>query len=157
MEKKSKGRDLRIIRTRKAMSTPFISLWKKIQAIILIFGAKFKVQLRRNARKDSSFVNNAVKIIDRIDENSEEFSEKADEVVKEGEEKVNAFKQFLAKKPGVFVGYLTGIVVVSLGLLVLFNNTTAYEYSYNDRPLGLVKNQSQVIELLPIVEKELKK
>ena len=47
------------------------------------------------------------------------------------------------------------IVLASIGIVGVFAWATDYEYSYNGKPLGIVKEQSDVLEILDIVSDEL--
>lgn len=47
------------------------------------------------------------------------------------------------------------IVLAVIGIVGVFAGATDYEYSYNGRPLGIVKDQSDVLEILDIVNDEL--
>lgn len=49
----------------------------------------------------------------------------------------------------------TIIVIAIIGIVGVFAWSTDYEYSYNGRPLGIVKEQSDVLEILDIVNDEL--
>ena len=51
--------------------------------------------------------------------------------------------------------YFTGIVILTICTVAVFNHVTGYEYSYNGRVLGLVKNQEDAIKVLDIASKGL--
>lgn len=46
-------------------------------------------------------------------------------------------------------------LVVLIGMVALFASTTDYEYSYNGRALGIVKEQKDVLSILSLVSEEL--
>lgn len=47
------------------------------------------------------------------------------------------------------------ILVVGVGVIAIFASAVDYEYSYNGRPLGIVKEQRDVLEILDLVSEEL--
>lgn len=49
----------------------------------------------------------------------------------------------------------TVLILASVGIVGVFAWATDYEYSYNGKPLGIVKEQSDVLEILDIVSDEL--
>ena len=51
--------------------------------------------------------------------------------------------------------YFTGVVILIMCTVAVFNHVTGYEYSYNGRVLGLVKNQEDAIKVLDIASKGL--
>ena len=51
--------------------------------------------------------------------------------------------------------YFTGIVILTICTVSVFNHVTGYEYSYNGRVLGLVKNQEDTLKVLDIASKGL--
>ncbi len=51
--------------------------------------------------------------------------------------------------------YFTGIVILTICTVAAFNHVTGYEYSYNGRVLGLVKNQEDTLKVLDIASKGL--
>ena len=55
------------------------------------------------------------------------------------------------------LGYFAGGLLVAIGIVAMFNYATAYEYSYNGKTLGYVKNQDEVIKILDVASTELTK
>lgn len=55
-----------------------------------------------------------------------------------------------------FSHFLGGILIL-ISVVTMFEFATAYEYSYNGRSLGYVKNQEDVTKILPLVSEELSK
>jgi len=53
--------------------------------------------------------------------------------------------------------YFTGGLLIAIGVVVLFSYATGYEYSYNGKHLGYVKNQEDVTKVLDLVSEELSK
>ena len=51
--------------------------------------------------------------------------------------------------------YFTGIVILTICTVSVFNHVTGYEYSYNGRVLGFVKNQEDTLKVLDIASKGL--
>lgn len=57
----------------------------------------------------------------------------------------------------VLFGVLTGVIIVIILTLSFFNYVTGYEYSYNKRVIGVVKNQEDLLALVDIVNEQLSK
>lgn len=55
----------------------------------------------------------------------------------------------------IIIKEATVLVLAGIGIVGVFAWATDYEYSYNGRPLGIVKNQSDVLEILDIISDEL--
>lgn len=66
----------------------------------------------------------------------------------DGRLKVHKYRRELAK-------YGIGALIVATGIIALFASITDYEYSYNGRTLGIVKDQQDVLAILELVSEEL--
>ena len=63
----------------------------------------------------------------------------------------------LAGKKKSILGHFAGAILVAVAVVALFNHATGFEYSYNGKALGYVKNQEDVIKILDLVSDELSK
>lgn len=61
-----------------------------------------------------------------------------------------------AKKKTILT-YFAGAVLVAIGVVSMLNYATAYEYAYNGKTLGYVKNQDDVYKILAIASDQLSK
>lgn len=53
------------------------------------------------------------------------------------------------------MGHITGILLIALALVSIFHHSIGYQYSYNGRELGYVKDQGNVIRILGLVNDQL--
>lgn len=65
-------------------------------------------------------------------------------------------KKLEGKKKSL-LGHFAGLVLVAIAVVALFNHATGFEYSYNGKALGYVKNQEDVLKILDLVSDELSK
>lgn len=65
-------------------------------------------------------------------------------------------KKLAGKKKSVLY-HFAGVILVAIAVVALFNHATGYEYSYNGKALGYVKNQEDVVKILDLVSDELTK
>lgn len=63
----------------------------------------------------------------------------------------------MAGKKKSVLGHFAGAILVAVAVVALFNHATGFEYSYNGKALGYVKNQEDVIKILDLVSDELSK
>lgn len=63
-------------------------------------------------------------------------------------------KYIVARKKSI-LGHFAGAVLIAIAVIALFNHATGYEYSYNGKVLGYVKNQEDVFKILDLVSSEL--
>ncbi len=61
---------------------------------------------------------------------------------------------FLIRKK-YYISHFLGVLLIAIAVVTLFDYATAYEYSYNGRVLGYVRNQEDVTKILDLVSKEL--
>ena len=66
----------------------------------------------------------------------------------DGRIRLHKYRRELAK-------YGIGVLIVGTGVIALFASITDYEYSYNGRTLGIVRDQQDVLEILDLVSEEL--
>lgn len=61
----------------------------------------------------------------------------------------------LEKHKKAILGHFTGVILVAIALVALFNHATGYTYAYNGKVLGYVKYQEDVLKILDLVSDEL--
>ncbi len=82
----------------------------------------------------------------------------ADNIVFQSERLWRAFNRLCAriwKNRILCLKYFTVTVILTMCTIAVFNHVTGYEYSYNGRALGLVKNQEDALKVLDIASKGL--
>ena len=70
---------------------------------------------------------------------------------------IHRTRKNLAGKKKSVLGHFAGAILVAVAVVALFNHATGFEYSYNGKALGYVKNQEDVIKILDLVSDELSK
>lgn len=65
-------------------------------------------------------------------------------------------KSFAGKKKSI-MGHFAGTILVAIAVIALFNHALGFQYAYNGKVLGYVKNQEDVIKILDLVSGELSK
>ncbi len=68
---------------------------------------------------------------------------------------INRLCMHIWKNRMLCLKYFTGIVILTICTVAAFNHVTGYEYSYNGRVLGLVKNQEDTLKVLDVASKGL--
>lgn len=63
----------------------------------------------------------------------------------------------LAGQKKTIMAHFAGAILIAIGVVALFNYATGFEYSYNGKVLGYVKNQEDVIKILDLVSDQLSK
>ena len=63
-------------------------------------------------------------------------------------------KFFVAEKKSI-LGHFAGAVLITIAVVALYSHASGYQYSYNGRVLGYVKNQEDVVKILDLVSSEL--
>ncbi len=54
-----------------------------------------------------------------------------------------------------FIQYILACVILATGIVVMFSSITDYEYAYNGRTLGIVKDQQDVLSILDMISEQL--
>ena len=65
-------------------------------------------------------------------------------------------KSFIEHKKSI-LSHFAGFILVAISMVAMFNYATGFQYSYNGKVLGYVKNQEDVIKILDLVSTELSK
>lgn len=64
-------------------------------------------------------------------------------------------RKHLSEQKKSILGHFAGFLLVAIALVAVFNYATGFQYSYNGKVLGYVKNQEDVIKVLSLVSQEL--
>ncbi len=64
----------------------------------------------------------------------------------------HSIKVHLDKYSKVYASYFFAALIISVGFVLIIDSVTCYAYTYNGRLLGYVKNQSDVVDVLGMVE-----
>ncbi len=69
--------------------------------------------------------------------------------------KLHDFRVDMAQYKRAIIKHCVIVLLAGVGMVLLFASAIDYEYSYNGRALGIVKEQSDVLEILDLVSEEL--
>ena len=122
-----------------------------------------KVMLRvikakhRFIQQESVFANRLVFVIDRMDRRSDQVDDIINSVKAAISWRVYRIRVLSDRHKQGLLGTLAGVVIVSILMISFFNFITGYEYAYNDRTLGMVKEQEDVLLLVDVVNQQLSK
>lgn len=95
--------------------------------------------------------------VNRVDDRNDLMAEKAEIVTKQNEIRFHRTRQLIDINKKRIVLCFSGGVAIILVLIGAINYMTAYEYSYNGKVLGLVKEQQDVLMILDVVSEQLTK
>lgn len=68
---------------------------------------------------------------------------------------VHNFLEMVRRNNKIIVRYAVALVLVAVGLLAILNSATGYEYAYKGKTLGVVKDQTDVVEIVAMVSENL--
>ncbi|MBR2674427.1 MAG: peptidoglycan DD-metalloendopeptidase family protein [Mogibacterium sp.] len=116
-------------------------------------------KLRRIKRKPYARRDRGVRFLSRIVDFADRIQSGADEII------INMGRGFIVELYKISAAYkhtrrvigmvLLSITITASGMLVLFNRFTVYEYAYNGKVLGYVREQEEVTEVLEIAGQKL--
>jgi len=114
--------------------------------------------LKRNfVARERSIAEAMAKMIVGIDRRNEVLAEKATKIVKRSTLKLILAREYAELNKAKLLIHLVFFLVVATIIAAGASYVSAYEYSYNGRVLGVVKNQEDVIKLLDVVTEQLTK
>jgi murein DD-endopeptidase MepM/ murein hydrolase activator NlpD len=93
--------------------------------------------------------------VDRFDVAHEKAATRTGHAAKEGNRLFRFARIMVDRRRTQLLKHFAIIVMVAVAVLSLFNYATGYEYSYNGKVLGVVKEQSDVFSVLEVVSKQL--
>ena len=97
------------------------------------------------------------------DERGGNMAKELNQRVNDGTEKLNTekagkfsrFLKFADRYKGLMLSSFAILVVAVVGMIGIINYNTAYEYSYNGRTLGVVKDKEDVLKIMDLVQSAL--
>lgn len=118
---------------------------------------KLKVVFRKIVETERKCSDKLAHWITRVDRQGDINAKKAEKAMKVGTVKAHRFRHWLdVHKRGVLMSF-SAVVAGCLIIVSAINWCTAYEYAYNGKTLGVVKEQENVLEILDIVSAQLSK
>ncbi|MBN7773385.1 peptidoglycan DD-metalloendopeptidase family protein [Clostridium aminobutyricum] len=107
--------------------------------------------------KEKATAARMVHFINHLDRTNEELADKTTVIVTVGNEKFNLAREWAELNKAKLLMHFAVVVAVVLCIAAVFNYTTAYEYAYNGRTLGIVEKQEDVLKIVDIVSRQLSK
>lgn len=123
-------------------------LWKRT----LMRPVKIK---HRMINKWNMDLNRLVAMIDFLDRRSDRVNDVIVSIQSGFTWRYNRLRIFSDRNKEPLLGILAGTVIVTILVLSFVNFVTGYEYAYNNRTLGIVKDQEDVTLLVDIVNQQL--
>jgi len=121
------------------------------------FLTKLTLIRRRVIKREKKTAAKLVDFIDSVDKRNDDLADRTIEIVEGGTEKFNLAREWAEINKKKLLIHFTIFVLVVLGFVAILNNVTAYEYAYNGRVLGMVKNQEDVLKVVDLVSTQLSK
>ena len=120
---------------------------------------KFKLisAKRRFWRREREMGTKMSNLVSNVDARNNEIAEKGAAAVETGTKKFNFAREWADLNKVLLLKYLSVVVILAIIGVAIFSNTTAFEYSYNGKTLGLVNNQEDVWKLADLVSQQLTK
>ncbi|MBK5245817.1 MAG: peptidoglycan DD-metalloendopeptidase family protein [Peptostreptococcaceae bacterium] len=114
--------------------------------------------LKRNfVARERLAADKMARMIVGIDHRNEELAEKATMIVERSSLKLMLAREYAELNKAKLLIKLVFFLVIATIIAAGFSYVSAYEYSYNGRVLGVVKNQEDVLKLLDVVTEQLTK
>ena len=105
--------------------------------------------------KEGVFSQGIIKRINRLDKQNEAIAVKASVAAKKNTLKINNMREWADRNKRRLLSIFAVSILILFGAAAILNHVTAYEYSYNGRVLGLVKEQHDVVHILGLVSDRL--
>ena len=101
--------------------------------------------------------NRAGFVIDKMDRKSDQVDDITTSIKAAIKFRLDRIRILSDRHKQGLLGSLAGLVIVLILATSFFNFVTGYEYAYNERTLGLVKNQEDVLILVDVLNRQLSK
>lgn len=105
--------------------------------------------------KDKQLAARMIHMVNRIDHRNDALAAKAADAAAEGTKQFNLAAEWAELNKRKLLLRFGAVVAVLLLILGALNFCTAYEYAYNGRALGLVRDQEDVLRILDLVSEQL--
>jgi murein DD-endopeptidase MepM/ murein hydrolase activator NlpD len=123
---------------------------RKVFRRFLIFRKGFR--LREQAMAESM-----AKLISDMDEKNEELAVRTTNMMRLSNLKIRIAREYAELNKAKLLVILTVVLIIATAIAAGINSITGYEYSYNGRVLGVVKEQEDVLKILDVVQEQLSK
>lgn len=123
---------------------------RKIFRRFLIFRKGFR--LREQAMAESM-----AKLISDMDQKNEELAVRTTNMMRLSNLKIRIAREYAELNKAKLLVILTVVLIIATAVAAGINSITGYEYSYNGRVLGVVKEQEDVLKILDVVQEQLSK
>ena len=121
---------------------------RKAKYVLLNYKRRFK----RSEKRASSGM---AEFISRLDNRNDILAERTVAIVRKSNRRYNLAREWAESNKRKLLAGLVVVIAAAVTTVSLINTNTAYVYAYNGRPLGMVKNQEDVLRILDVVSEQL--
>ena len=165
----------RIVNIQEKISRGINSLHKEIREKIREYYQENpeKAVLRRNKRRklfrrflifrkgfrtrEKAISESMAKLISDMDQKNEELALRTTNVMRLSNLKLRIAREYAELNKAKLLVILTVVLMIATAVAAGVSSITGYEYSYNGRVLGVVKEQEDVLKILDVVQDQLSK
>ena len=112
---------------------------------------------RRLAKREREMGVKMVALVNNMDSRNDEFAEKGAAAMETGSKRFNLAREWADLNKVLLLKYLSVFIIVAILGVAAFSQVTAFEYRYDGKKLGVVKNQEDVMKLVSLVSQQLTK
>jgi murein DD-endopeptidase MepM/ murein hydrolase activator NlpD len=123
---------------------------RKIFRRFLIFRKGFRT-------REQAMAESMAKLISDMDQKNEELAVRTTNMMRLSNLKIRIAREYAELNKGKLLVLLTVVLMIATAVAAGINSITGYEYSYNGRVLGVVKEQEDVLKILDVVQEQLSK
>ena len=105
--------------------------------------------------KENKVSTKVANFVDRFDVAHEKAATKTGKAASEGNRLFRFARIMIDRRRAQLLKHFAIIVMLTVGVLSLFNYATGFEYSYHGKVLGVVQDQSDVFSVLEVVSQQL--
>ena len=172
---RSAEKNKRIVNIQEKISRGINSLHKEIREKIREYYQENpeKAVLRRNKRRklfrrflifrkgfrtrEKAMSESMAKLISDMDQKNEELALRTTNVMRLSNLKLRIAREYAELNKAKLLVILTVVLMIATAVAAGVSSITGYEYSYNGRVLGVVKEQEDVLKILDVVQDQLSK
>ncbi len=108
-------------------------------------------------KREKKVAQKMARAITGLDRKNDEIADKTTEIVEKGNRKYNFAREWAEINKKKLLVRFSLFVFLVLVAITIFDYSTAYEYAYNGRTLGIVKSQEDVLKIVDVVSNQLSK
>ena len=123
---------------------------RKIFRRFLIFRKGFRI-------REQAMAESMAKLISDMDQKNEELAVRTTNMMRLSNLKIRIAREYAELNKAKLLVLLTVVLMIATAVAAGINSITGYEYSYNGRVLGVVKEQEDVLKILDVVQEQLSK